>query len=153
MVENAQAADRIREQAQRLERDLSAIRRALRKPLEAEIARGELTVPQAAVMQFVVAQPGISLKDLSREVSLAHSTVSGIADRLEKKGLIERRPDQADGRVSRIFPTGPVMDFVRSTIPTLASEPLVRALSRASTGERVQIEDSLRRLRELLDGA
>ena len=141
----------IREQAQRMERDLSAIRRALRKPLEAEIARGELTVPQAAVMQIVVRQQGISLKDLSREASLAHSTVSGIADRLEKRGMIERRPDPADGRFCRIYPTAVVMEFVRERMPTLASEPLIRALSGASAEERNRIEHAFRRLRELLD--
>jgi DNA-binding MarR family transcriptional regulator len=141
----------IREQAQRVERDLSAIRRALRKPLEAEIVRGELTVPQAAAMQIVVRQPGISLKDLSREVSLAHSTVSGIVDRLEKRGLIERRPDSADGRVSCIYPSAPVMEFVRERIPVLASGPLAAALLRASDEERAGIEKALRRLRELLE--
>ncbi len=144
-------ANLLREQARRVERDLSAIRRALRKPLESEIARGELTVPQASVMQIVVAHPGISLKDLSREVSLAHSTVSGIADRLQKRGMIERRADSADGRISRIYPTAQVMQFVRDTIPALASEPLHNALSRASAAERENIEQALHRLRELLD--
>jgi len=143
----------VREQAQRVERDLGAIRRALRRPLEAEIARGELTVPQAAVMQIVVRQPGVSLKDLSREVSLAHSTVSGIADRLEKRGMIERRQDESDGRICRIFPTAQVMQFVRDTIPTLASEPLISALLKSSAEERDKIEQALHRLRELLDEA
>jgi DNA-binding MarR family transcriptional regulator len=108
-------------------------------------------VPQAAVMHIVVGRPGISLKDLSGEVSLAHSTVSGIADRLEKRGLIERRPDPADGRVSRIYPTRPVMEWVRDAIPALTSEPLVRALARVSAAERAAIGQALRRLRELLE--
>jgi DNA-binding MarR family transcriptional regulator len=138
-------------QAQRIERDLSGIRRALRKPLEAEVARGELTVPQSAVMQIVVRHDGISLKDLAREVSLAHSTVSGIADRLEKRGMIERRPDPQDGRISRIYPTPPVMEWVRDRLPALASGPLTSALSRATEEERASIENALRRLRELLE--
>jgi DNA-binding MarR family transcriptional regulator len=150
MTEPSQLAD-LAAQARRLERDLSGIRRALRKPLEAEVARGELTVPQAAVMQSVVAQHGISLKDLSREVSLAHSTVSGIADRLEKRGMIERRPDPLDGRVSRVYPTAVVMEFVRDRIPALTSGPLESALARATEEERRAIERALRHLRELLE--
>ena len=138
-------------QIQRVERDLSAIRRALRKPLEAEVARGELTVPQSAVMRIVVRRHGISLKDLAHEVSLAHSTVSGIADRLEKRGMIERRPDPLDGRVSRIYPTAPVVEWVRDRLPALASGPLASALSRATAEERTSIEDALHRLRELLE--
>jgi DNA-binding MarR family transcriptional regulator len=141
----------IREQAQRVEGDLSAIRRALRKSLEPVIASGELTVPQTAVMRIVVAHQSISLRDLSREVSLAHSTVSGIADRLEKRGMIERRADPADGRICRIYPTQQVMEFVRDKFPALTSEPLVKALNRATGEERAEIERAVRRLRELLE--
>ena len=63
--------------AGQMELDLSGIRRALRRPLEAEVAKGGLTMPQTNVMQVVVRHDGISLKDLSHAVSLAHSTVSG----------------------------------------------------------------------------
>jgi DNA-binding MarR family transcriptional regulator len=153
MKERTQARAEIAAQAQRMERDLSGIRRALRKPLEAEVAKGELTMPQSAVMQVVVRQNGISLKDLSREVSLAHSTVSGIVDRLEKRGLIDRRPDPEDGRISRIYPTATVVEFVRDRIPSLTSGPLESALAHATPDERTTIEHALRRLRELLEQA
>jgi DNA-binding MarR family transcriptional regulator len=102
-------------------------------------------------MRIVVGHPGISLRDLSREVSLAHSTVSGIADRLEKRAMIERRPDPSDGRISRIHPTKEVMEFVRDKFPALTSEPLVKALYRATAEERANIEKAVRRLRELLE--
>ncbi len=138
-------------QAARMERDLSGIRRAMRKPLEAEIAQGELTVPQMAVMRVVVGAEGISLKDLSRKVSLAHSTVSGIVDRLEKRGMIERRTDAEDGRVSRIYPSPAVAEWVRDRLPALGAGPLHAALKRASETERAQIACALSRLRELLE--
>jgi DNA-binding MarR family transcriptional regulator len=134
-----------------MDKDLSAIRRLLRKPLEAEVARGELTVPQSAVMRAVVQHDGISLKDLSREVSLAHSTVSGIVDRLEKRGLIERRADDADGRVTRIHPAAVVSRFVRERIPALSRGPLQAALERAKANEREDLVAAMGRLRELLE--
>jgi DNA-binding MarR family transcriptional regulator len=134
-----------------MERDLGAIRRALRKPFEEEAARSGLTVPQTAVMQAVFHRPGISLKDLSREVSLAHSTVSGIVDRMEKHGLLERRVDPSDGRVSRIQTTAAVNRFVRERIPELHRGPLGRALEKASPAERGKIAWALRRLRALLE--
>ena len=137
--------------AEQFDQDLRGIRRALRMPLEAEVAKGELTAPQTAVMREVVRNEGINLRDLSRAVSLAHSTTSGIVDRLEKRGMIERRPDQADGRVSCIFPTVPVREFVRDRIPELNRTPLLKALSRASKDERVVISSALHRLRELLE--
>ena len=83
-------------------------------------------------MRSVVRHDGISLKDLSREVSLAHSTVSGIVDRLEKRGMIERRGDAEDGRISRIYPTAVVTEFVRERIPALTTGPLELALRQAS---------------------
>lgn len=147
---NSRSIGALAAQAERMERDLSAIRQALRRPLDAEVAKGKLTAPQTAVMQVVVNRPGISLKELSREVSLAHSTVSGIADRLEKQGMLERKVDREDGRVSRIFPTAVVTAFVRDRIPALAQGPLQSALKLARPAERVAIEQALRRLRELL---
>jgi len=138
-------------QAERVEQDLGAIRRALRKPLESAVAQGGLTVPQTAVMRIVVRQPGIVLRDLSHAVNLAHSTVSGIVDRLEKRGMIERRPDPEDGRTSRIFPTPIVQEFVREQIPRLSRGPLESALTRAKPAERTAIVDAIRRLRDLLE--
>jgi DNA-binding MarR family transcriptional regulator len=136
-----------------MEQDLSFIRRALRKPLESEVAKGELTMPQTAVMRVVVRNPGIVLRDLSREVSLAHSTVSGIVDRLEKRGMIERRADTQDARTSRIYPTAAVVEFVREQLPRLSRGPLEGALERATEAQRAAIGKALRRLRELLEKA
>jgi len=138
-------------QAAQMDRDLSGIRRALRKPLEAEVSKGDLTVPQRAAMAVIVRHQGISLKDLSREVSLAHSTVSGIVDRLEKRGMLVRRQDPADGRITRIHPSEEVEAFVRDRIPVLSQGPLERALQRANEKERTAIAKSLQRLRELLE--
>jgi DNA-binding MarR family transcriptional regulator len=149
---NAPHGTQISAIATQMESDLSAIRRALRKPLEAHFAKGELTLPQKAVMQAVVGSQGISLKELSRQVSLAHSTVSGIADRLEKRGMIERRPDPADGRISRIHVSAPVAAFLRDQMPALATGPLDAALRRINDAERAKLAKALRLLRELLEG-
>jgi len=104
-------------------------------------------------MAVIVRHHGISLKDLSREVSLAHSTVSGIVDRLEKRGLLVRRQDPADGRITRIHPSAEVEAFVRDRIPVLSHGPLEGALKRATDKERAAIAKSLQRLRELLEEA
>jgi DNA-binding MarR family transcriptional regulator len=137
--------------AEQIEHDLGAIRRALRVPLQSEIARGQLTLPQMAIIQMVVRHEGTSLKELSHAVGLAHSTVSGIIDRLEIKGLLERRPDPADGRMTRIHSSAVVKRFVAVRLPELSQGPLERALDRASGAEQEQIGGAIRRLRELLD--
>ena len=141
----------LRPQVAEIERDLSAIRRAMRRPLEAAYARGGLTVPQKAVMHVVVTHDGISLRDLARQVSLAHSTVSGIVDRLEKRGFVQRHPDPADGRISRIHPSAEVAAFMRGQMPALLTGPLETALRQTNATERERIAKALRRLRELLE--
>ena len=138
-------------QAERIDRDLARIRHLLRKPAEAEFAQAGLTVPQTALMRAVVTQNGVSLKDLSRQLSLAHSTVSGIVDRLETRGMLVRRPDAADGRITRIHPAPEVTEFLRTRFPALTRGPLEAALRRAKPSERGVIEQALHRLLQLLD--
>src|SRR5271156_2578122 len=86
--------------AQEVDQHLSYIRQRLRVRLETEFASGGLTAPQRMVMQVLVQSEGLSLKQLSARVSLAHSTVSGIVDRLEARGMVVRRRDDADGRAT-----------------------------------------------------
>ena len=138
------------ELAEQIERDLGAIRRALRAPLEGEIARGGLTPPQMAILQILVRQDGMSLKELSRAMSLAHSTVSGIVDRLESKQMVERRADPDDRRVTRLYPSSLVKKFVSEDLPRLNEGPLQRALDRTNAAEQAQIAKALKRLRQLL---
>jgi DNA-binding MarR family transcriptional regulator len=137
--------------AEEIDLHLRAIRQVLRQPVEAEFARGELTGPQRSVMHVVVQSDGVSLKDLSKQVGLAHSTVSGVVDRLEKQGLVERKPDAGDGRISRIAASKAVRDFLRATLPSLTIHPLVEALRRAKPAERDKILDGLRTLRRIVE--
>ncbi|MDR3797715.1 MAG: MarR family transcriptional regulator [Terracidiphilus sp.] len=148
-----QGIRKIGAQAERIDSDLAAIRHAMRKPAEAEFAQAGLTVPQTALMRAVVLQNGVSLKELSRQLSLAHSTVSGIVDRLEGRGLLVRHNDPQDGRISRIHPAPEVKEFLRTQLPALTQGPLQAALKRAKPRERNAIEQTLRRLRQLLEEA
>lgn len=139
--------------AQELDVHLRAIREVLRRPLEAVEARGSLTGPQRSVMQVVATHDGLSLKNLSQKVGLSHSTVSGIVDRLEKRGMLTRHTDEKDGRCTRIAVTQQVRDFLRDTLPGLSVHPLIEALGRATETERAAVLDGLRTLRRLMDGS
>jgi DNA-binding MarR family transcriptional regulator len=136
---------------QEMDEHLRRVRRALRQPLETEFARGGLTGPQRSVMQAVVHANGMSLKDLSRSVGLAHSTVSGIVDRLVKKGLLARQSDQEDRRLSLIVPSRQVREYVRNKLPALTIHPLQEALRRTRPAERAAILDGLRILRRAVE--
>ncbi len=137
--------------AQEVDQHLGIIRQRLREPLETEFARGNLTAPQRMVMQAVVQSEGLSLKQLSAQVSLAHSTVSGIVDRLQARGLVVRRKDESDGRATIIAPSAEVRDFLSNRMPELAISPLTKALRSASKSEQATVLRGLRKLRALIE--
>jgi DNA-binding MarR family transcriptional regulator len=142
----------LRALAEQIEQHLAAIRKAVRAPLESEFARGNLTGPQTSLMQAVVTSPGgLTLKQLSAQLGLAHSTVSVMAARLVEKGLLTRQPHPTDGRATILVASAPVRNFLRTQMPKLALRPLVTALNRASDTDRRQILRALKKLRTLVE--
>lgn len=139
--------------AREVDRDLKAIRQLMNQPIEAEIAKGGLTGPQLSAMQVLVTLGGTSLKNLSKELGLAHSTVSGIVDRLEKRNLVERKTDEADLRLSKIVVTSFVENYLRTTLPSIELSPLEEALKAAKPAERQEITRGVGTLRRLLERA
>jgi DNA-binding MarR family transcriptional regulator len=141
----------LRQLALEIEQHLTAIRQEIRRPVEAEFAKGGLTGPQRSVMQALVRSGGGSLKELARQVGLAHSTVSGIIDRLEKRGLVERQPNLDDRRHTRITASNEVTEFLKKKYPVLAAHPILGVLRKAGTAERNTIVTGIRTFRRLLD--
>jgi len=138
--------------AREIDDHLRAVRNVLRQPVEAEFARGHLTGPQRRVMEILFHSEGLTLKELSRRVGLAHSTVSGIVDRLEERGMATRKPHESDGRASTIVVSDMVRKYVRDTLPAIVANPIAAALGRAKPAERAAIVDGLRTLRRLIEG-
>lgn len=143
---------RLRQLAQKIEAQLQGIRRKLRGPLEAEYAKGQVTGPQRLVMEVLVRSEGMSLKELSAAVSLAHSTVSGIVDRLQARGMVERRSGSEDRRITEVRVTKAVRDFMQNRAPEMTLNPLLAALERASAAERNAVQAGVDTLERLLDG-
>jgi DNA-binding MarR family transcriptional regulator len=137
--------------AQEIDQHLNAIRQRLREPLETTYASGGLTGPQRIVMHVLVTSDGLSLKQLAARVGLAHSTASGIIDRLESRGFVVRRQDEKDRRATVILPSKQVLDFMRYRMPELAINPLIETLRQASATDRATILRALRKLRTLVE--
>ena len=64
-----------------------------------------VTTSQAGVLFFLHQHDGCLLQELSRGMLLDKSAITRMADRLEKKGLIERRPCRQDRRAVRVHLT------------------------------------------------
>jgi DNA-binding MarR family transcriptional regulator len=150
--------DYLTRQAQQIDQHLQLIRQRLRQPLESAFSKGNVTAAQRTIMHALVSSftpstsaQGLSLKQLSQQVGLAHSTVSGIVDRLEARGMVQRTVDPDDRRATLVSPTREVRNFLRDKMPTLITSPIVEVLERATPSQRKTIRRGLQELRNLLE--
>lgn len=110
---------------------------------ERAAARHALTGAQARVLGLLSLRP-MPMRRIAQKLKCEPSNVTGIIDRLEARGLVERRPDPDDRRVKLAAPT----EEGRATALSLrdgldfAREPLA-GLSRE---ERLVLRDLLRRM-------
>ena len=88
------------------------------------LASMDLTAAQGHIMGFITHRPTAPCsRDIEEAFRLSHPTVSGLLSRLEKKGFIELRPDEADRRVKRIYPLPKARELTETMHATiLASE-------------------------------
>ena len=63
----------------------------------------ELTVSQYFVFNALWMGDGITFVELGERVSLDTSTLTGIVDRMERNGFVERRPNPEDRRSVLVF--------------------------------------------------
>ncbi|HZL65308.1 MAG TPA: MarR family transcriptional regulator, partial [Thermoleophilia bacterium] len=61
---------------------------------------------QAMCLRLLTVNDGISQRDLADVLNVARPTVTRMLQGMEKAGLIERRADEADQRLTRVFLTG-----------------------------------------------
>ena len=64
-----------------------------------------VTSPQLACLRYVVSSGQATATDVARNVHLSPSTVVGIIDRLEEKGLVIRERDTGDRRIVHLTAT------------------------------------------------
>ena len=62
----------------------------------------DLTGPQSAVLRTLVKDGPLSSASLSRRLYVTPANITGIIDRLEKKGLVERTRKKGDRRVGLV---------------------------------------------------
>lgn len=61
-----------------------------------------MTRAQWGILIWLERQPGISQKELSELLEVEPITVARLIDRLEGRGMVERRPDPKDRRIWRL---------------------------------------------------
>jgi DNA-binding MarR family transcriptional regulator len=109
-----------------------------------------LTPQQAHALRTLDPTRPVPMRELAAGIMCDASTVTGIVDRLEDRGLVERRPDPADRRVKGLVVT-PAGIEVRDRIwrQVLGHAPHLAVLS---PDERTALRDQLKRVVEANGG-
>ncbi len=109
-----------------------------------------ITAPQLVCLLTIVEKHTITVANLAKEIHLSPSTVVGILDRLDDKGLISRNRDVKDRRVVKVTATEKGKDF-SNRAPSPLQDKLANSLSQLSNLEQLTISASLNRIVELME--
>ncbi len=92
---------------------LHDVARLLRVDADKRARLHGMTRAQWALLIRLERQPGISQKELSELLEVEPITVARLIDRLEARGMVERRPDPRDRRIWRLHLLPPAHDVLR----------------------------------------
>ncbi|MDD2437356.1 MAG: MarR family transcriptional regulator [Massilibacteroides sp.] len=111
-----------------------------------------VSIPQVLCLHFLHGSPNYQSTqgEIRTFLNLNSSTVSGIIDRLEKKGLVARLPRSGDKRIMNIALTS-AGDKLLNTIPSLLHEQLSEKLQLLERDEVIKVQEGLDILVRLLN--
>ncbi len=84
---------------------LARTARSMKRALDTRLTQHNLTATQYIVLSVLCGEDGISLSQLGQRLYFDNPTITGIIDRMERDGLVERRRIADDRRVISIFLT------------------------------------------------
>jgi DNA-binding MarR family transcriptional regulator len=97
--------------------------------------RGTRPVPDPAPVLAILRDRRVRMSELADYLGLDKSTISGLVDRAEKRGLLQRAPNAADGRATDVFLTAEgfqLADLGEAKI-ALSLSPMTGTLTRTET--------------------
>ncbi len=109
-----------------------------------------LTSPQLICLKKLSGEKQLTPGGLAKEVHLSHATVTGIINRLEKKGLVQRERSTADGRSYLIRLTESGFSMIKSS-PSMLQDQFMHELSKLADWEKTMILSSLQRVTSILN--
>ena len=116
------------------------------KQMAAELG---ITGPQRLVIRLAARYPQITAGHLAQLLHVHPSTLTGVLQRLEARGLLQRQQDPSDGRKAlfRVTPKGRKLDQTRTGT---AEAAVTAALATVSAQDRAAAERVLAALSESL---
>lgn len=113
-------------------------------------AGSNITAPQLICLRAVIDNGPMTATSISREIHVSASTVVGILDRLEDKGLVRRERGRQDRRIVYVTATDAGRQLAQQT-PSPLQKKLSDALRSLPDLEQATITISLERIVELME--
>jgi DNA-binding MarR family transcriptional regulator len=109
-----------------------------------------VSAPQIACLLTLLDNGPISPSQIAKKIMVESSTVTGIIDRLEQKGLVTRTRVSPDRRVITVELTEAGRRLAHNAPPPI-QQKIVKGLRKIDDAERAQIIATLSRLTEMID--
>ena len=109
-----------------------------------------ITGPQLWVLKIISGNENLSLGELSKRMYLHPSSITGLVDRLEKKGYVLRDRGQEDRRVIKVQLTSEGKKLVRKA-PNPVQGKMIYGLRKLGKGKLNLIYNSIQELVEIME--
>jgi MarR family transcriptional regulator for hemolysin len=127
--------------------------KSFQRSLDIELRRNAgVTLSQWRVVSSLVLQPGLTQKEIADKMGIEGATLVPVIDRMEKEGLLKRKPDLTDRRANRIYLTSKADSLWESM--TECALKIRRASSKNISETDIQITlDTLRKISKNLSAS
>ncbi|MFQ5924288.1 MAG: MarR family winged helix-turn-helix transcriptional regulator [Anaerolineales bacterium] len=125
--------------------------RSLKRSLDARLLEHNLTATQYVVLGRLWEEDGISLTELGERLYLDNPTLTGVVDRMERDGLLQRQRDDDDRRVVKVHLTAKGR-ILRDLIGDLGEQTDAEAWEGFTESQRKKLLNQLDRIWEKLNG-
>ena len=109
--------------------------------------RGSLSIVHLHVLTVLEVEGPLSMGKLAEALDVSVASATGIVDRMEQRGLVERRDDEADRRVVHVHPTDAGISVFRE-VEEQRRVGLARVLARMSGRDQKAFLIGLRGMRK-----
>ena len=111
----------------------------------------DCTMPRFDLLANLEREDGQTLAALSRRMLVTAGNLTGLVDRAERDGVVERRADPSDRRLSRVYLTTKGRELITSLLPKHATH-ITHLLAGMDGNDRKDLRRLLGKLRDSLVG-
>jgi DNA-binding MarR family transcriptional regulator len=109
-----------------------------------------LTGPQLVILQYIFTAEEASVGQVAKNVSLSQGTVTGILERMEKRGIVSRKRGHFDKRQVMVTITETGKTLLRKALPVM-QETFLGKINTLEDWEKTMILSALQRIEAMLE--